>query len=163
MHTEFRPARIPAELRSLVLFDHKAFAAYPSDWFDSAHWRTYQAWWLILNGRKIGCCALQPNVDFQGDAPDHKQTPARKGSLYIASTAILPTYRGLGLGSLFKAWQISYASQHGFARIITNTRKSNKPMIRLNQKFGFKIVRTVRAYYFDPSEPTVVMERLLSR
>ena len=163
MQTEFRPANIPAELRSLVLFDHKAFAAYPSDWFDSSHWRTYQAWWLILNRRKVGCCALQPNVDFQGNAPDQNQTPPRKGSLYIASTAVLPEFRSLGLGSLFKAWQISYARQQGFTRIVTNTRKSNKAMIRLNQKFGFKIVRTIPSYYFGPAESTVVMERQLSR
>ncbi len=158
MHVEFRPALIPKELRSLVLFDHKAFAAYPSDWFDSAHWRAYQSWWLILNRRKVGCCAFQLNVDFQGDARNGIQTPKRKGSLYLASTAILPAFRGLGLGSLFKAWQIEYARFHGFSRIVTNTRKSNKPMLRLNQKFGFKIIRTSPHYYFDPPESTVVME-----
>jgi ribosomal protein S18 acetylase RimI-like enzyme len=31
----------------------------------------------------------------------------------------------------------------------------------LNQKFGFKIVRTTPRYYEDPREATVVMERRL--
>jgi ribosomal protein S18 acetylase RimI-like enzyme len=163
MKVEFRPARIPKELRSLILFDHKAFAAYPSDWFESAHWRTYQPWWLILNHRKVGCCAFEPNVDFQGDAADGNQTPQRKGSLYIASTAISPSVQAKGLGSLFKAWQISYARLHGFTRIVTNTRKSNKPMLRLNQKFGFKTIRTIPHYYVDPPESTVVLELRLGR
>lgn len=163
MHAEFRPAILPKELRSLVLFDHKAFAAYPSDWFDSEHWLTYESWWLILNSRKVGCCALEHNVDFQGDAPDGIQNPKRKGSLYIASTAILPAFRGRGLGNLFKAWQIEYAHFHGFTRIVTNTRKSNKPMLRLNRKFGFKTIRTIQRYYIDPPESTVVMELISVR
>jgi len=162
MHTEVRPAILPEELRSLVLFDHKAFAEYPSDWFGPLHWQLYQPWWLILDGRKVGCCAFEHQVDFRGDAPDDNQTPLRKGSLYIASTAIIPDSRGRGLGTLFKSWQISYARLHGFNRIVTNTRKSNKPMIRLNQKFGFKITRTIPNYYFDPPESTVVMELRLN-
>ena len=57
-----------------------------------------------------------------------------------------------------KSWQIAYARAHGFNRIITNTRKSNRAMVRLNKKFTFVVVRTSPNYYSGPSEPTVVME-----
>jgi ribosomal protein S18 acetylase RimI-like enzyme len=56
-----------------------------------------------------------------------------------------------------KCWQIAYARQHKFKRIATNSRKSNKPMIALNKKFGFKVIRTTPNYYESPPEATVVM------
>jgi ribosomal protein S18 acetylase RimI-like enzyme len=158
---EFRRARLPAELRSLCLFDRKAFHQCPGDWFDADMWLQYQCWWLLLNGRKIGCCAFEANVDFQQDRRDDGVNPKRRQSLYIASTGIHPAFRGKGFGSLMKSWQIAYARYHGFTRIVTNTRKSNLPIIRLNKKFGFKVIRTTAGYYFDPPEPTVVMERRL--
>lgn len=126
-----------------MIFDRKAFREYPADWFDREYWEACESWWLIVDGRKVGCCA------FEYDA---------RGTLYIASTGILPEFRGRGLGALLKSWQISYARRHGFKRVITNTRKSNRPMIELNKKFGFTVLRTTPDYYGDPRESTVVME-----
>jgi ribosomal protein S18 acetylase RimI-like enzyme len=113
---------------------------------------------MLIDGRKVGCCAFEPHVDFQGDVRKDNQNPRLRGSLYIASTGILLDFRGLGFGSLLKCWQISYAHRHGFKRLVTNTRKSNKSMLSLNKKFGFKVLRTTSDYYEGPSEPTVVME-----
>ena len=79
--------------------------------------------------------------------------------ILVATTGILPRFQGKGFGHLLKCWQIVYAHHHGFTRIVTNHRKSNRPIIELNQKFGFKIIRQPKAQYFeDPPEPTVVME-----
>jgi ribosomal protein S18 acetylase RimI-like enzyme len=64
----------------------------------------------------------------------------------------------LGFGGLLKSWQVLYARRHGFTRIITNTREGNRPIIGLNKKFGFKVLRTTPNYYEEPLEPTVVME-----
>jgi ribosomal protein S18 acetylase RimI-like enzyme len=158
MNTEFRRVMKPKEIRSLVLFDHKAFHKHPADWFDRKYWATLDSWWMIVGNRKIGCCAFDPHVDFQEDLPGAGENPYRRASLYIATTGILPRFRGLGFGRLLKCWQISYARHNGFNRIITNSRKSNKPMISLNEKFGFTVVRTTPNYYDNPREPTVVME-----
>jgi ribosomal protein S18 acetylase RimI-like enzyme len=159
MHTEFRRAVTPKEVRSLVIFDHKAFDEYPGDWFDQGAWQIYESWWMIVGGRKIGCCAFARHTDFKEDLKPHKDNPHRRGSLYIATTGILPQFQGMGFGNLLKSWQLSYARHHGFSRIVTNTRKSNKAMIKLNEKFGFQIIRTTPGYYEDPREATVVMER----
>lgn len=97
---------------------------------------------MIVDGRKIGCCAFE----------------AQRKTLYIASTGILPAFRRQGFGDLLKCWQIAFARRGGFNRLITNSRKSNKAMIMLNEKFGFKIIRTTANYYQSPSEATVVME-----
>src|SRR5271169_2185642 len=113
MVTAFREALVPDEIRSLVIFDHKAFVDYKADWFEGSDWSRCQPWWLIVNGIKVGCCAFELNRDFD-------ETPAttrpRSGSLYIASTGILPRFRGSGFGDLMKRWQISYARYHGFKR-----------------------------------------------
>ena len=63
----------------------------------------------------------------------------------------------MGFGQMLKSWEIAYARYHGFARIVTNTRRSNRAMIRLNEKAGFKVVRITPGYYSDPTEATVVM------
>jgi GNAT superfamily N-acetyltransferase len=157
MHTEFRRAILPQEIRSLVLFDHKAFHQYPADWFYRDSWEICEPWWMLVDSRKAGCCAFQPHMDFQEDIRDGGN-PRLPGSLYIATTGILPHFRRFGLGTLLKCWQVSYARGHGFTRIVTNTRKGNQPMIQLNQKFGFKVLRTTPDYYDRPREPTVVME-----
>jgi ribosomal protein S18 acetylase RimI-like enzyme len=141
MKTEFRRARKPDEIRSLEIFDRKAFHRYPGDWFSRTDWEAFDAWWLIVDDRKIGCCAFE----------------YRSGTLHIASTGILPGFQGHGLGDLMKCWQIAFARQNGFKRIVTNSRKSNKPMIALNKKFGFKVIRTEPGYYQGPPEASVVM------
>ena len=141
-----------------MIFDHKAFHEYPADWFDQHYWEACDPWWMIVNNRKIGCCAFEPHVDFQEDIRDDGENPHLRGSLYIVTTGILPSFRSLGFGGLLKSWQLLYARRHGFTRVVTNTRKSNRPIIELNKKFGFKVLRTTPNYYEEPREPTVVME-----
>jgi ribosomal protein S18 acetylase RimI-like enzyme len=155
MKTEFRRAILPNEIRSLVSFDHKAFHQYPADWFHRDDWQAYDSWWMIIDKTKIGCCAFEPHVDFRED----NNNPPLRGSLYIVTTGILPAFQRQGFGGLLKQWQLTYAQHHGFTRVVTNTRESNDAMVKLNQKFGFTIVRTTPDYYEDPAEPTVVMER----
>jgi ribosomal protein S18 acetylase RimI-like enzyme len=154
MRTEFRRAILPKEIRGLVAFDHKVFRK--ADWFPRADWKLYKSYWMIVENKKVGCCAFQHNVDFEED-PD-KEDPPRRGSLFVSTTGVLPSVQRMGLGKLMKCWQISYARHHGFNRIVTNCRKSNRAIIGLNEKFGFKIIRTTPNYYEDPKEATVVME-----
>jgi ribosomal protein S18 acetylase RimI-like enzyme len=113
---------------------------------------------MILEGTIVGCCAFEHDVDFQEDVSDDATNPQLEGSLYIASTGILPRHQGKGLGRLSKTWEITYARYHRFQRIVTNTRKKNQQMILLNQKFGFRIIRVTPGYYSSPRDSTVVME-----
>ena len=158
MKTEIRQATLPAELRSLVAFDRKIF---PSDHFSTDQWRHYESHWLLINNRRIGCCAFEKDVDFADDIRQDGCNIYRRGSLYIASTGILPKFQGMGLGQLLKCWQISYARWHGFSRIVTNTRKRNAAMLSLNRKLGFRILRVTPRYYSDPTDATVVLELLV--
>ncbi len=156
MRTEFRRAILPREIRSLMAFDRKVFSS--SDLFDAGTWKMFESYWMVVDGVKAGCCAFEAHADFREDINQEGVNSRLKGSLYISTTGILPRFRGKGFGTLLKAWEISYASYHGFNRIVTNTRKRNVAMIKLNRKFGFRIIRTTRGYYADPPDATVVME-----
>lgn len=161
MKTEFREALLPRELRSLVAFDRRVFSR--SDRFPSSDWASYKSFWLIVENKKIGCCAFLENVDFQHDSRADGVNPRRKGSLYIVTTGILPSFQGRGFGSLLKSFQVAYANRNGFTRIITNTRETNAAMIALNQKYDFQVLRTTPRYYSEPAASTVVMELRLKR
>lgn len=41
--------------------------------------------------------------------------------------------------------------------MVTNCRASNAPMIAINEKYGFRTIRTTLGYYAD-GEATVVLE-----
>jgi len=140
---EFRKADAARELRSLIAFDHKVFRK--SDWFSTEEWRAYESYWMLIDGRKVGCCAFERHPD----------------TLDVVSSGIHPRHQRKGFGTVMKAWQVSFARQQGFARMATCSRLSNLPMIAINRKFGFKKVRIKRAYYGDPVESAVVMEKLL--
>jgi ribosomal protein S18 acetylase RimI-like enzyme len=155
---EFRKAVLPRELRSLAAFDRRVFT---SDHFPPSVWKSYESYWMLLNNRKIGCCAFEEHVDFQDDLRGDGVNPPLDGSLYIGTTGVLPEFRHMGFGQLLKSWQIAYARYHRFTRIVTNMRQHNAAIVALNRKFRFQIIRTTPRHYEDPPDGTVVMELLL--
>lgn len=148
-------------MRSLMSFDRKVFR--PDDRFPSVYWRHVISYWMLVDEVKVGCCAFETNVDFQQDQREDDRNPPMSGSLYIASTAILPKYQRRGFGRLLKSWQLAFALRHRFHRIVTNTRERNEAMIHLNRKFGFDVIRVTPDYYSKPNDATVVMELLLRK
>jgi ribosomal protein S18 acetylase RimI-like enzyme len=155
----FRKASLPRDRDALVAFD---YAVFGTDAFYPGQWDEYEAHWMTVDGRRVGCCAFKRHTDFT-DRPDQPD-PARRGSLYIVSTGILPEYQRQGFGERFKRWQIAFARRNGFWRIVTNSRKSNHRMIALNRKVGFELTRITKgSYYSRPAEVAVAMELKLPR
>jgi ribosomal protein S18 acetylase RimI-like enzyme len=150
MNIELREVALPGEIDALLAFDRKAFANFPADLFDAEDWAQFKSHWMIVDGEIVGCSAIVRDEDF-----DETSKP---GSLWIASTGILPEHRRKGLGQMLKEWQIGYAREHGFRVIVTNMRKSNSPIIRLNTRLGFTIREISPEYYSDPPEDAIVME-----
>ncbi|MFN0104150.1 MAG: N-acetyltransferase family protein [Bryobacteraceae bacterium] len=144
MELEFRLVEVEKELRRLRDFDRRVFPA--ADLFPASYWRECEVYWMVVDGRRVGCCALQAEAN---------------GVLAISSSGILPAWQGMGLGRVMKAWQVAYARGHGFRRMVTTTRAGNERMIQLNEAFGFRIVGTVAGYYVDPEEAGVEMELAL--
>jgi ribosomal protein S18 acetylase RimI-like enzyme len=158
MHVEFRKTVIPEEVPALLAFDRKVFPK--DDLFRHEDWLKDESHWMLVGEARVGCCAFQPNRDFRDDVA--KRNPARKGSLYITTTGILPRMQGRGFGRLLKVWQIAYARLHGFERIVTNCRMRNAAIIGLNQSLGYRYVRATPHYYAGPDDATVVMELKLN-
>jgi ribosomal protein S18 acetylase RimI-like enzyme len=147
---EFRQAKLPDELEYLYQFDQRIFADYPGDLFTLEDWREFDSYWMLEEGQVVGCAAFHPNVDYD--------LTHRPGCIHIVSTGILPEYRGRGLGRKQKEWEIKHARAHGFQVIVTNMRRSNERMIRLNEQFGFRLRLIDPGYYHDPPEDALVME-----
>jgi GNAT superfamily N-acetyltransferase len=147
---EFRNAVLPDELDDLTKIDRKIFASFPDDLFDAEEWNTFESYWMLVNGTKVGCSVFKSNVDYD-DQP-------RLGCLYLVSTGILPEFQSKGFGKKLKAWQIKYARENGFSLITTNMRHSNARMICLNLGIGFKIRGVDAGYYHAPDESAVIMD-----
>ncbi len=147
---EFKKAVVPEELGALCEFDKKVFHAFPGDLFSLEEWAQYESYWMIVDGRTVGCSALLPDVDY-----DEQPKP---GCLFIGSTGVAPEFRRSGFGRKQKLWQIQYAQQQGFRRVVTCSRLSNNPIIRLNLEYGFEIRELSPDYYSDPAAPALVMD-----
>jgi hypothetical protein len=96
VRVEFKPAVLPRDLRTLMAFDRKVFPK--ADLFDADYWRQCDSWWMLVDGVRAGCTAFEHDTDGEKHRP---------GCAYLASTGILPKYRGRGLGRLMKSWQIA--------------------------------------------------------
>lgn len=150
MNVEFRKVVVPDEIEALCAFDRRAFAHFPADLFSAEEWAQFESHWMIVDGDIVGCSAVVPDQDYD--------ETLRPGALWIASTGILPEHRRKGYGKMLKEWQIRHAKERGFREIVTNMRASNRPIIKLNEKLGFKIREISRGYYPDPEEDAIVME-----
>jgi ribosomal protein S18 acetylase RimI-like enzyme len=157
MLLEFRKALLPQEALVLWNLDVTIFG---KDAFEQELWRSLESYWVLVDGRVAGCAAFIHHADFQEDLREDAQNAPQPGTLYIQSTGLVREYRGKGLGHRIKAWQVEYAKQNGFRRIVTNCRESNAAMISINKEFGFRPIRTTPDYYED-GEATVVLELLL--
>lgn len=139
----FRKAILPDEIDALYEFDRKAFHAYPADLFCREEWQRYESYWMLLDGKTIGCVAMETD---------------NKDELWIASTAILPEFRRRRFGERLKQWEIDFARNNGYPLIGTIMRKSNTAIIRLNEKFGFTVRKMIPGAYSNPDETGIVME-----
>jgi ribosomal protein S18 acetylase RimI-like enzyme len=150
MELAFKKAVLPDEIPQLLLFDQLIFGSYPDDLFSAEDWLEFDSYWVILDGRVVGCTAFKHHSDY-----DEEPMP---GSLFIVTTGLIPEFQGKGVGTQVKKWQIEYASEHGFELIVTNMRESNAASKRLNQRFGFTVRHIDPGYYHDPEEAAIVME-----
>jgi ribosomal protein S18 acetylase RimI-like enzyme len=156
MVLEFRKAALPAEALDLWKLDVEIFGV---DAFTPEDWLSLESYWIVVDVQVAGCAAFIHDVEF-GEDLGAGENLAQPGTLYIQSTGLLPEFRGRGLGSRVKEWQIEYARRNGFVRMVTNCRESNVAMIAINERFGFRAIRKTAGYYSD-GEATVVMELVL--
>ena len=146
---EFKRVVIPDEIEALCDFDRKVFVRYPQDVFSPQWWEKCESYWMIADGKVVGCTAFLLNADYDARP--------RPGCLCIDSTGVLPEFQGRGFGRQQKEWQIRYARNEGFTEIVTVMRKGNTRIVRLNESLGFTL-RRIDDHYYPDGEPGIVME-----
>ena len=97
MRTEFRKAVLAREMRSLLLFDRKAFHQYPADWFGGKT-GSLHPWWMLVEGNERWVLTrLHAMLIFWTTYRKEGNSGSLHGSLSIVSTGLLPEFRGIGL------------------------------------------------------------------
>jgi GNAT superfamily N-acetyltransferase len=87
---EFKRVVVPDEIEALCDFDRKAFGLYPHDVFSPQWWEKCESYWMISDGKVVGCTAFLLNADYDAQP--------RPGCLCIDSTGVLPEFQGRGFG-----------------------------------------------------------------
>ncbi len=138
----------------LMELDERIFGE--ADLFTETQWDRFAAYWIYKDGVIIGSFAFCLNRGIWGI--DDEYPPFEAGSLYIATTGLLPEYRGQGIGKKVKLWQVDFAKSQDFKRIVTNCRESNVAIRELNGDIGFVPIDQIPHYYRSPDEDAIVME-----
>ena len=139
----------------LVDMDRRMFR--PSDMFGIKDFQQGLCWLIVCNGEPAGSIVMLPDIDLDSEA--HEIVMPK--SLYIASTGILPAWQRHRLGSIAKAFELSYAKTHGFTTMVTMCRSRNAAMLRINERFGFVPRHCVPDVYDQPRDDAVVLELLV--
>ncbi len=151
---EIKKAVLPRDLRTLERLDGLSFNYTDPIYKES--WRKYQNYIVFVNKKPVGYVAVQPHMGLYSYKTDIHQK--KHGSLHLTAIGIVPTFRKKGFGQLLVTWAITYAKIGKFTSINATSRKSNKPIINLVKKAGFKITREIKNFY--PDGETAVVEEL---
>lgn len=76
---------------------------------------------------------------------------------YIANIAVLPQYRGNGLGKLLTAQLVNTAKEKNCAFITLEVRPSNNIAVEMYKKLGFEVIGRRKNFYSSPTEDGLIM------
>ena len=79
--------------------------------------------------------------------------------IHINNVAVLPHFRGAGIGSALLHHVLAEAKQLGARRATLEVRASNAPARRLYERLGFYVAATRRNYYTNPVEDALILWR----
>jgi ribosomal-protein-alanine N-acetyltransferase len=78
----------------------------------------------------------------------------------INNVAVLPDYRGFGVGSLMLKTVLDAADKNGVKMISLEVRSGNYNAMAMYEKAGFVKVNVRREYYRDNGEDAIIMRRI---
>lgn len=76
---------------------------------------------------------------------------------HITNVAVLPEFRGNGIGSALMESLIEIAKQEGIERMTLEVRRSNYIAQSLYRKYGFEAGGVRKSYYADNGEDAIIM------
>ncbi len=140
----------PGDLDELVAVNNRAFASHPDQggltvdrvratmaepWFRAEGLRVY-----VEGGRMAGFCWTKI----------HPAPPAATalGEIYVI--CVDPDFHGRGLGRPMTAAGLSWLSDQGLSTGMLYVEADNEPAVKTYQGLGFSVLRTDRAWEWDP-------------
>ena len=78
---------------------------------------------------------------------------------YVTNVAVLPTYRGQGIGKALVSCACELCKEKSMAFLTLEVRKSNAVAISLYSSLLFKEVGVRKGYYTEPTEDALLMTR----
>jgi len=79
---------------------------------------------------------------------------------HVISVAVLPEYQRKGIGDALMREAMLGMRQYKVKECYLEVRVSNTPAINLYKKLGFETSRTVRGYYADGEDATIMTRKL---
>ena len=142
MKLSFRPM-VPDDAAAVEIVER---ASFPVPWSREAFWREASnentCYLLALDGEAVigyaGCWILS-------------------GEAQITNIAILPAYRGRGVGTELFGAAIAAAKARGATAMTLEVRPSNTAALALYAHFGFREAGVRRGYYSDNGEDAIIM------
>src|SRR3989344_2091641 len=114
---------VPTEdVRLLTMLDKRIFNA--DDAFVPEDFSNYACFLVQADGVPVGSVVLGEHLTV-GSGFEEKE-PIELGTLYIVSMGVVPEYQGCGIGNFEEAWEIEYAREKGFRKVVTNARQGNR-------------------------------------
>ncbi|GHU82077.1 hypothetical protein AGMMS50284_3330 [Clostridia bacterium] len=82
---------------------------------------------------------------------------------YIANLAVLPSFRGKGIGKALLCEVIKKAERKNLSFLTLEVRPSNAAAVSLYALYGFKVVGKRKNFYTNPREDGLIMTRLFTQ
>ena len=134
---------VPEDAAGVELVERASFSmpwSRESFWEEAANEKTY--YWLALEEQRI--------IGYMG-------AWLLLGEAQVTNVAIMPEYRGKGIGTKMLETYIGVLKEQGITAMTLEVRPSNTAAIGLYHKFGFRSVGLRKGYYQDNGEDAMIM------
>lgn len=143
----------PADIKAVMLIEADSF---PSSWSAAGYLHeltaNQQAHYVVLE--KEAGTATDADLEIIGYAGHWIVA----GEAHISTIAVMPSWRGKGLGALLLLWVISHAISHEVSVVSLEVREHNEVAQELYRDYGFDVVGRRRRYYRDTGEDALLMD-----
>lgn len=126
------------DLKSIYLIERLSFERpYPSSYLETLAYLSPETFLVVsLNDCIVG----------------YSTSVLRGSEGHVISIAVHPNYRGIGIGKRLLIENIKRLKDLGAKRVILEVKIDNFQALKLYQKLGFKIVKTLKNYYWDGAD-----------
>ena len=147
----------PSEIDKVIDINMKTLPEHYSREFYIYLYRAYPDLFLVadVDGEVVGYIMCRAEYRFSHIYPG---LLVRMG--HVVSIAVLPDYRGRGLGTALMVEGMRRMRKRGLREVYLEVRVSNSVAIHLYRKLGFVVVRVIKGYYHD-GEDAYLMARWL--